>query len=672
MASACTEIMAAPASTNASRYRSGCVIIRCTSSGSRVARCSAVTTGGPMVRFGTKWPSITSTWIRSAPPASTRAMSSREAERSLPPGWTARCGRHRLNSSCDGVAGRDLETGLRRLPERRRRAAGPDRELGADRHAEAAAGAGCRRTRSPSAPMTSGMTYVIAAVAAIDEQGSTLARAILRGGILRRPRCPGRSTPIGSRRAPRPRCRPAPGRSRRSARAARRPTGTAGSSRAVAHAHAHGRVAAQDGAGVRVLREDVVGRDLGIGPARVDLQRRVRHAASARVASATRVTGRSGTLTSRARVATRMRGEEERPERHRRAAMTRNEQPSGASTRECPGAVAAMSGQSARWLSPSAGIGSEKCTTRAPAHQHGRKERVRAMQRAARSPGSPPVEHAAGTWARACRPRRDEVGDARRESRRRRRRSPRARSSTSHTPARPPGPTTLGGAVEHPALRRRQIAREVLRVARPFRDPDRGEGCRGPSRARRTTRSRTRRRMAGAAARRGARGARARPRALEASRRSSATREPAESRRPRAATRRSRQTEVSGAGRASCRRAPRRHRARVRPARRPASIARRAARPRPGPAISRAATAGERRPGRREAGESRRPRTGDGVGDDAFGRRSTQRRASKAAPATARVTVAGAQLLNWHQRSVGVETVAGEPSRHEPARDARA
>ena len=30
-----------------------------------------VTTGGPIVIFGTKWPSMTSTWIKSAPPRST-------------------------------------------------------------------------------------------------------------------------------------------------------------------------------------------------------------------------------------------------------------------------------------------------------------------------------------------------------------------------------------------------------------------------------------------------------------------------------------------------------------------------------------------------------------------------------------------------------------------------
>ena len=35
----------------------------------------ARTAGGPKVRFGTKWPSITSTWIQSAPWRSTAAIS---------------------------------------------------------------------------------------------------------------------------------------------------------------------------------------------------------------------------------------------------------------------------------------------------------------------------------------------------------------------------------------------------------------------------------------------------------------------------------------------------------------------------------------------------------------------------------------------------------------------
>src|SRR4026207_1415683 len=46
-----------------------------TSSGTVATRRSDLTTGGPIVRFGTKWPSMTSTWMGSAPPASTAAIS---------------------------------------------------------------------------------------------------------------------------------------------------------------------------------------------------------------------------------------------------------------------------------------------------------------------------------------------------------------------------------------------------------------------------------------------------------------------------------------------------------------------------------------------------------------------------------------------------------------------
>src|SRR5215211_3050242 len=66
----------APAFANASRYRSGCSIIRWTSRGSLVMRRQVATINGPIVMLGTKCPSITSTWIQSAPAASTVAISS--------------------------------------------------------------------------------------------------------------------------------------------------------------------------------------------------------------------------------------------------------------------------------------------------------------------------------------------------------------------------------------------------------------------------------------------------------------------------------------------------------------------------------------------------------------------------------------------------------------------
>ena len=51
-------------------------IIRCTSKVFFECGLSACTTSGPMVMFGTKWPSITSTWIQSQPAASMARTSS--------------------------------------------------------------------------------------------------------------------------------------------------------------------------------------------------------------------------------------------------------------------------------------------------------------------------------------------------------------------------------------------------------------------------------------------------------------------------------------------------------------------------------------------------------------------------------------------------------------------
>ena len=65
----------------------GSLIIRCASNGSAVTRRSASTVLGPNVRFGTKWPSMTSRWIRSAPARSmrrtARARLARSASRML-------------------------------------------------------------------------------------------------------------------------------------------------------------------------------------------------------------------------------------------------------------------------------------------------------------------------------------------------------------------------------------------------------------------------------------------------------------------------------------------------------------------------------------------------------------------------------------------------------------
>ena len=75
-ASTCTVTPSAPARTNSATCFSGVSIIRWTSSGRWVARRIAATTSGPMVMGGTKRPSMTSTWIQSAPAAVTARTSS--------------------------------------------------------------------------------------------------------------------------------------------------------------------------------------------------------------------------------------------------------------------------------------------------------------------------------------------------------------------------------------------------------------------------------------------------------------------------------------------------------------------------------------------------------------------------------------------------------------------
>src|SRR5207247_10801781 len=62
-----------PACANSSTKRSGFEIIRCASSGRRIAFRSDRMIGAPIEILGTKCPSITSTWIRSAPARSASA-----------------------------------------------------------------------------------------------------------------------------------------------------------------------------------------------------------------------------------------------------------------------------------------------------------------------------------------------------------------------------------------------------------------------------------------------------------------------------------------------------------------------------------------------------------------------------------------------------------------------
>src|SRR5262245_33793513 len=65
-----------PASAKASRNASGSDTMRCVSRGRRVTRRSDCTTAGPIERLGTKCPSMTSTWMRSAPARSASATCS--------------------------------------------------------------------------------------------------------------------------------------------------------------------------------------------------------------------------------------------------------------------------------------------------------------------------------------------------------------------------------------------------------------------------------------------------------------------------------------------------------------------------------------------------------------------------------------------------------------------
>src|SRR6202166_1124284 len=75
-ASWCTEIQVAPASAKAGINSSGRSIIKWQSKiTSGIAARSDLTTGGPMVIFGTKWPSITST-CSNVPPASSAVSAS--------------------------------------------------------------------------------------------------------------------------------------------------------------------------------------------------------------------------------------------------------------------------------------------------------------------------------------------------------------------------------------------------------------------------------------------------------------------------------------------------------------------------------------------------------------------------------------------------------------------
>ena len=85
VASAWKVIESAPALANSSMWRSGLSIIRWTSMAPPASwTWSAIepATSGPIVIGGTKWPSITSTWITLAPAAITSATCEPSIEKS--------------------------------------------------------------------------------------------------------------------------------------------------------------------------------------------------------------------------------------------------------------------------------------------------------------------------------------------------------------------------------------------------------------------------------------------------------------------------------------------------------------------------------------------------------------------------------------------------------------
>ncbi len=81
-ASGWNEITSAPASAKAGTSGSTGETMRWQSNGCLLWALRAFTTIGPMVRLGTKWLSMTSTWIQSAPAAVTASISAPKAAKS--------------------------------------------------------------------------------------------------------------------------------------------------------------------------------------------------------------------------------------------------------------------------------------------------------------------------------------------------------------------------------------------------------------------------------------------------------------------------------------------------------------------------------------------------------------------------------------------------------------
>ena len=113
VASTWTVTIDAPASANACSCRSGSRIIRCTSSGSRGRAADARRRPSvPSVMLGTNWPSMTSTWMKSAPAGSaSRTCSPIRAKSAVRIDGASLTLRHGHPQTRDGRLGR-----LRRSP----------------------------------------------------------------------------------------------------------------------------------------------------------------------------------------------------------------------------------------------------------------------------------------------------------------------------------------------------------------------------------------------------------------------------------------------------------------------------------------------------------------------------------------------------------------------------
>ena len=164
-------------------------------------------------------------------------------------------------------------------------------------------------------------------------------------------------------------------------------TGTTGA-RAVAEANADGALAPQHGAGVRLLRQHVIGGHLRIGPAqRVDAdgEARPRRGGSSLRRAICRGVGH---LTSRARVATRIAARKNTP-KVRPSAATRMRSRPALQTR-C---------RTGRALLGPRGMNARKCTTGPRAAQDRREERVEVVRGTAASRSRPSRVHQLG-WRR--------------------------------------------------------------------------------------------------------------------------------------------------------------------------------------------------------------------------------------------------------------------------------